>query len=289
MDKITISAKSYDEAVNEAILKLGTTSDNMIIEVVSEGRSGFLGLFSKPWVINVTKKIDAKENPEKELKKTVNKEVREAKKEVKKAEPEKKIEKSHEKAVEKKVNEKDEKPVEVSKDLENIKDTVKDFLTKVLGSMGLKVDYEFNFDEVDKSLNILMVSEEDMGIIIGKRGQTLDSIQYLVGLVVNKNTDDYIRIKLDTENYRERRKEKLYSLAKSIASKVKKTRKAVTLEPMNPYERRIIHSALQNDNFVTTKSEGDEPFRYIVVLPKGNFYRRNNRRFSENKKNSQID
>ena len=221
--------------------------------------------------------------------KTVNKEIREAKKEVKKAEPEKKIEKSHEKAVEKKVNEKDEKPVEVSKDLENIKDMVKDFLTKVLGSMGLKVDYEFNFDEVDKSLNILMVSEEDMGIIIGKRGQTLDSIQYLVGLVVNKNTDDYIRIKLDTENYRERRREKLYSLAKSIASKVKKTRKAVTLEPMNPYERRIIHSALQNDNFVTTKSEGDEPFRYIVVLPKGNFYRRNNRRFSENKKNSQID
>lgn len=289
MDKITISAKSYDEAVNEAILKLGTTSDNMIIEVVSEGRSGFFGLFSKPWVINVTKKIDAKENPEKELKKTVNKEIREPKKEVKKAEPEKKIEKSHEKAVEKKVNEKDEKPVEVSKDLENIKDTVKDFLTKILGSMGLKVDYEFNFDEVDKSLNILMVSEEDMGIIIGKRGQTLDSIQYLVGLVVNKNTDDYIRIKLDTENYRERRKEKLYSLAKSIASKVKKTRKAVTLEPMNPYERRIIHSALQNDNFVTTKSEGDEPFRYIVVLPKGNFYRRNNRRFSENKKNSQID
>ncbi len=289
MDKITISAKSYDEAVNEAILKLGTTSDNMIIEVVSEGRNGFLGLFSKPWVINVTKKIDVKENPEKELKKTVNKEVREAKKEVKKAEPEKKIEKSHEKAVEKKVNEKDEKPVEVSKNLENIKDTVKDFLTKVLGSMGLKVDYEFNFDEVDKSLNILMVSEEDMGIIIGKRGQTLDSIQYLVGLVVNKNTDDYIRIKLDTENYRERRREKLYSLAKSIASKVKKTRKAVTLEPMNPYERRIIHSALQNDNFVTTKSEGDEPFRYIVVLPKGNFYRRNNRRFSENKKNSQID
>ena len=289
MDKITISAKSYDEAVNEAILKLGTTSDNMIIEVVSEGRNGFLGLFSKPLVINVTKKIDVKENPEKELKKTVNKEVREAKKEVKKAEPEKKIEKSHEKAVEKKVNEKDEKPVEVSKNLENIKDTVKDFLTKVLGSMGLKVDYEFNFDEVDKSLNILMVSEEDMGIIIGKRGQTLDSIQYLVGLVVNKNTDDYIRIKLDTENYRERRREKLYSLAKSIASKVKKTRKAVTLEPMNPYERRIIHSALQNDNFVTTKSEGDEPFRYIVVLPKGNFYRRNNRRFSENKKNSQID
>ena len=107
-----------------------------------------------------------------------------------------------------------------------------------------------------------------MGVLIGKRGQTLDSLQYLVSLVANKESEKYFRVKLDTENYRERRKETLESLAKNIAYRVKRTRKSVSLEPMNPYERRIIHSTLQNDKYVSTKSEGEEPFRHVVVFMK---------------------
>jgi spoIIIJ-associated protein len=114
------------------------------------------------------------------------------------------------------------------------------------------------------------IDGDEMGVLIGKRGQTLDSLQYLVSLVVNKNSENYIKVKLDTENYRERRKETLENLAKNIAFKVKRTRKPVTLEPMNPYERRIIHSALQNDKFVETYSEGEEPYRKVVInLKKG--------------------
>ena len=109
---------------------------------------------------------------------------------------------------------------------------------------------------------------DEMGILIGKRGQTLDSLQYLVSLVVNKDSEDYIRVKVDTEDYRKRRKETLENLAKNIAYKVKRSRRPVALEPMNPYERRIIHSALQDDKFVYTKSEGEDPFRHVVVLPK---------------------
>ena len=114
---------------------------------------------------------------------------------------------------------------------------------------------------------------EEMGVLIGKRGQTLDSLQYLVSLVVNKYSDEYIRVKIDTENYRERRKETLENLAKNIAYKVKRTRKTVSLEPMNPYERRVIHSALQNDRYVTTHSEGEEPYRRVVVTLKDNHHR----------------
>ena len=112
------------------------------------------------------------------------------------------------------------------------------------------------------------LSGDDMGVLIGKRGQTLDSLQYLVSLVVNKNAEEYIRVKVDTENYRERRKETLENLAKNIAYKVKRNKRPVSLEPMNPYERRIIHSTLQNDKYVTTHSEGDEPFRRVVVTLK---------------------
>ena len=108
----------------------------------------------------------------------------------------------------------------------------------------------------------------DMGVLIGKRGQTLDSLQYLVSLVVNKNTSGYVRVKVDTEDYRERRKKTLENLAKNLSYKVKRTKRPVTLEPMNPYERRIIHSTLQNDKYVTTHSEGDEPYRKVVITLK---------------------
>ena len=148
-----------------------------------------------------------------------------------------------------------------------IEDSAREFLQKVFQVMGIeaKIDVDYSEEEQTVSINVL---GDDMGILIGKRGQTLDSLQYLTSLVVNKNTEGYLKVKLDTENYRERRKETLENLAKNIAAKVKRTHKPVALEPMNPYERRIIHSTLQNDKYVETHSEGDEPYRKVVVTMK---------------------
>jgi spoIIIJ-associated protein len=143
----------------------------------------------------------------------------------------------------------------------------KDFLSDVFKSMNMAVVIDAKYDDIENTLDIDL-SGDEMGVLIGKRGQTLDSLQYLVSLVVNKNVDNYIRVKIDTENYRQRRKETLENLAKNISYKVKRTRRPVALEPMNPYERRIIHSALQNDRYVTTHSEGDEPYRKVVVTLK---------------------
>lgn len=140
------------------------------------------------------------------------------------------------------------------------------FLKEVFVSIGLAVD--MNIDFKDNKHLFIELSGEEMGILIGKRGQTLDSLQYLVNLVVNKGETSYISVTLDTENYRQRRKDTLEALAKSIAKKVKMTHKSIVLEPMNPYERRIIHSILQGDKFVDTHSEGEEPFRYVVITPK---------------------
>ena len=148
-----------------------------------------------------------------------------------------------------------------------VEDVAKKFLKDVFSAMNIAVNVEIKINEANKTMDINLVGE-DMGVLIGKRGQTIDSLQYLVSLVVNKECEEYYRVKLDTENYRERRKETLENLARNIASKVKRTRRSVTLEPMNPYERRIIHSALQNDKYVTTKSEGEEPYRHIVVMLK---------------------
>ena len=149
----------------------------------------------------------------------------------------------------------------------SVEDTAKDFLKDVFEAMNLAVIVNVKYDEANNSMEIDL-SGDEMGVLIGKRGQTLDSLQYLVSLVVNKNVHNYIRVKVDTENYRQRRKETLENLAKNIAYKVKRTKRPVSLEPMNPYERRIIHSALQNDKYVTTHSEGDEPFRHVVVVLK---------------------
>lgn len=135
--------------------------------------------------------------------------------------------------------------------------------------MKMTVVIDVKYDELEGFLDVDLRGD-DMGVLIGKRGQTLDSLQYLVSLVVNKEAEEYIRVKVDTENYRKRRKETLENLAKNIAYKVKRTKRSVSLEPMNPYERRIIHSALQNDKYVTTHSEGEEPFRHVVVTLKDN-------------------
>jgi spoIIIJ-associated protein len=140
----------------------------------------------------------------------------------------------------------------------------KKFLDDIFRAMQISARCEVNYDK-DNSIIEINIDGDEMGVLIGKRGQTLDSLQYLVSLVVNKSSENYIKVKLDTENYRERRKETLENLAKNIAFKVKRTRKPVALEPMNPYERRIIHSALQNDKFVETYSEGEEPYRKVVI------------------------
>ena len=149
----------------------------------------------------------------------------------------------------------------------SVADTAKEFLNSVFEAMNMIVVSDVKYDEDERTMDIEL-SGDEMGVLIGKRGQTLDSLQYLVSLVVNKDTEDYIRVKVDTENYRPRRKETLENLAKNISFKVKRTKRAVSLEPMNPYERRIIHSALQNDKYVTTHSEGNDPYRHVVVTIK---------------------
>ncbi|MCX4339022.1 MAG: protein jag [Lachnospiraceae bacterium] len=160
----------------------------------------------------------------------------------------------------------------------SIEDKAKDFLKDVFAAMDLTVVCDVKYDEVESTMDIEL-SGDEMGILIGKRGQTLDSLQYLVSLVVNKDVENYIRVKVDTENYRKRRKDTLENLAKNISYKVKRTKRPVSLEPMNPYERRIIHSALQNDKYVTTYSEGEEPFRHVVVVLKK--FERSDRKFEK--------
>ena len=149
----------------------------------------------------------------------------------------------------------------------SVSDVASDLLKDVFAAMNIIVVVDVKYNAENNEMNIDL-SGDDMGVLIGKRGQTLDSLQYLVSLVVNKGNEDYIRVKVDTENYRERRKSTLENLAKNMAYKVKRTRRPLHLEPMNPYERRIIHSALQNDKFVTTHSEGEEPYRHVVITLK---------------------
>jgi len=150
---------------------------------------------------------------------------------------------------------------------DSVQDRVATFLYDVFNAMNLTANVNIKFDEDSKEMDI-DISGDDMSVLIGKRGATLDSLQYLASLVANKGTEEYIRVKVDTENYRERRKKTLENLAKNMAFKVKRSRRSLSLEPMNPYERRIIHSALQDDKFVTTHSEGDEPYRHVVITMK---------------------
>ena len=321
-----ITAKTVDEAITKACLEFGISSDNLEIEVVREGTSGFFGIGSKPAIIRVRRKAeeeefnileelkkeeqkkeavrkepkkeprkDIKKEPKKELKKE-NKEprkeaVKEPKKEVKKDAP-KPPKKENNKPAEKEavkeavkesavkeapvkkeqkqeVKKEEKKPVvRTDEQVAAMKKDAEKFLAGVFKAMELPVDIQIVYDKENDSLDINF-DGEDMGILIGKRGQTLDSLQYLTSLVVNKEQENYVRVKLDTENYRSRRKDTLENLARNIAFKVRKTRKAVVLEPMNPYERRIIHSALQGNKYVETYSEGNEPYRHVVVVYKG--------------------
>ena len=206
MEFIEVSAKTVDEALTEASIKLGVPSSELEYEVIEKGSAGFLGIGSRNAVIKVWKKFSAE-------------------------------------------------------------GSVKDFLKSVFHAMDLEVEIVVKVNEEEKLIEVDLRGD-DMGILIGKRGQTLDSLQYLTNLAVNKHSENYYKVKVDTEDYRKRRKDTLENLAKNIAYKVKRTKRAVALEPMNPFERRVIHSALQNDRFVTTHSEGEEPYRHVVVTLK---------------------
>lgn len=206
MDYIEVTGKTVEDARTEALIKLGTTSDQIEVEILEKGSFGFLGIGSKPAVIRVRRKF-------------------------------------------------------------TMEDCVRDFLTQVFDAMDLTVDISVEVEEDNHTVNVELKGDE-MGVLIGKRGQTLDSLQYLTSLALNRHTDEYVKVKLDTEDYRKRRKETLENLAKNIAYKVKRTKRPVSLEPMNPFERRVIHSTLQNDKYVSTHSEGEEPHRHVVVTLK---------------------
>ena len=314
-DYIQFSAKTKSEAITKACIELGVSSDQLEIQVISEGSNGFFGIGSKPAVIKVSKVEPVSEEEEmKEIVETVKldsikeektfkeeisameerkpepvkaaapkKEAREQKASLPKQEKARQLKPAKERPTREKQprepKQAAEKPVKAGKPIEIITDPaeIKEveerarvFLHDVFASMNLgEVEITSEYNTTDGSLEVDFEGQ-DMGILIGKRGQTLDSLQYLTSLVVIKGKSNYIRVKLDTEDYRKRRKETLENLARGIAYKVKKTRKTVVLEPMNPYERRIIHSALQGNKFVETVSEGEEPYRHVVVKLKRN-------------------
>lgn len=239
MNKYNFSAKTLADCITKACVELGVTSDMLDYAVVEQGSNGVLGIGARPWVISAGVKEEEEETPQKLNTAPSEQQVNE------------------EQQSEKSSSEKEAQQSLPSEQCVN-------FLKNVFESMGLSVKIETSFDELLSELSVNL-SGEDMGVLIGKRGQTLDSLQYLAGQVVNKHSDNYIRIKLDTENYRERRKETLETLAHNMAHKVRRTRKPMALEPMNPYERRIIHSTLQDEKDIFTRSEGEEPYRHVVV------------------------
>ena len=316
MKEITVSAKTLDDAITEASIQLGVSSDQMEYDVIEKGSTGFFGIGSKQAVIKARlkkekaeqeetisvseifeSKPEVKEEQKSEVKNEVKNEIKndfkkENRKDFKK-DPKKENNKDYKKEYKKdskkeykkdfkkeykketvapvqeekkEVSQPERKEIEVAVVTEETKKICEDFLRDVLKAMGMgEVEFTSVVDE-DGALSIERKGD-DMGILIGKRGQTLDSLQYLTNRVANKSQEGYVRVKLDTEDYRRRRKQTLENLAKNIAYKVKRTRKPVSLEPMNPYERRIIHSALQNDDRVSTHSEGEEPYRRVVVTP----------------------
>ena len=206
MEYIEFTAKTVDDAIMQAALHFGVSSELLEVEVIEKGSAGFLGINSKKAVIQARKK-------------------------------------------------------------ENVEDKVIRFISDVCKTMNLEVEIISSYDENTQDMDIELKGPE-MGVLIGKRGKTLDALQDLARIVANKDSEQYVRVKIDTENYRKRRRDTIENLAKNVAHKVKKTRKSISLEAMNAYERRIIHSVLQNDKYVTTYSEGEEPYRHVVVALK---------------------
>ncbi len=278
---IRVSAKTLDDAITEALIQLGVTSDRLEYNVIEKGSAGFLGIGMKQAVIEAWRKEEEKEEPS--LEEIVKEEIssiaeepvikEEKKAEAKKEAARPKKEKPAKPAKEKKEDKTEktkETPAKEQQELAKVEEqtiqAVEQFVNDTLKAMDMEVEITSSIDE-DGALCVDMKGDH-MGILIGKRGQTLDALQYLANRVANKHQAGYVRVKLDTENYRARREETLKHLAKNIAHKVKRNRRPVVLEPMNPYERRIIHSALQSDPYVTTHSEGEDPYRKVVVTLK---------------------
>ncbi len=257
MNKITVSAKTVSDAITEASIQLGVASTSLDYEVIERGSAGFLGIGAKQAVITAWKKEEAPKKSK--AKKAVEKET--VKEVVKEEKP--KVQEVPEVVEETTVEEIPEKEEDLAEVEPQTIEACEKFLQDILKTMDMEVLLTSSIDE-DGALSINMEGE-NMGLLIGKRGQTLDSLQYLTNRVANKMQDGYVRVKLDTENYRQRRKDTLENLARNVAHKVKRNKKTVSLEPMNPYERRIIHSALQGDKYVSTHSEGEEPYRRVVV------------------------
>ena len=276
-DYITLSAKTLDDAITEALVQLGVTSDRLDYIVVEKGSEGFLGIGRKQAVIKARRKREEKPVEEtveeSKVETPVKPEVKPEKKTEKKPAKEHSHTKKNVREEKPEVKSEPKKEVELAKVEPQTIETCEKFIYDVMNAMGMDDVKVTSVVDEEGALSINMEGS-NMGILIGKRGQTLDSLQYLTNRVANKMQDGYVRVKLDTEDYRRRRKETLENLAKNIASKVKRTRKTVSLEPMNPYERRIIHSALQSDPAVSTHSEGEEPYRRVVVTLVRN---RNNR------------
>lgn len=275
------SAKTVDEATKDAINYFKVSEDKIEIEVVEKESKGLLGMFSKNALIKARVKEEAVE-------KTVVEEAKEEVKEEAKEEVTQTV-KENEDVITSETSKKDDSNKKELTQEESIS-LVKNFLEKVFVAMEIKADMEIKYDS-DEDIIEVNLEGDDMGVLIGKRGQTLDSLQYLSSLVVNKESKSYIKVKIDTENYRQRRKETLENLAKNIAKKVTRTRKTCTLEPMNPYDRRIIHSALQNDKFVETHSEGEEPNRRVVVSLKSGVmpYNKKKNNYRNNKYSNRYD
>ncbi len=264
------TGKSLESVISEACRHFSVEANEIEYEIVDMGKSGILGFNAKPTVIKAKIKEGVTPSAEKA---PVEKEEKAPTEKVEKAEKVEKTEKapeekvSSEKAPEKKAADEQAQSAISPEELEKAKSKVGKFLDDLFKAMEISVTSDISYNEADNVLNIDL-SGPEMGILIGKRGQTLDSVQYLASLVVNRETEGYVRVKVDTEDYRERRKKTLENLAKNLAFKVKRTKRPASLEPMNPYERRIIHSALQGDRYVVTHSEGDEPFRRVVITLK---------------------
>ncbi|MBP1584345.1 MAG: Jag N-terminal domain-containing protein [Lachnospiraceae bacterium] len=270
MDYKEYTGKTVNDLITDACQDLGVTSDRLDYVVVDEGSSGFLGLGAKNAVIKArikseevieAVKAEVEEAVKAEVKEVVKAEVKEAVKAEVKEEIRSEAAKSEEaRAV------KEEKIIPVS-DPAKYEASAKKFLEDVFKAMNMEATIKTSFELSENALDIELAGN-DMGILIGKRGATLDSLQYLVSLVVNKDSEQYIRVKVDTEDYRERRRATLENLAKNVSAKVKRTGRPYELESMNPYERRIIHSALQDNDYVYTYSEGEGTNRHIVVALK---------------------
>lgn len=281
MTRKNFSAKTLDDAITKACVEMGITSDKLDYIVTEQGSNGVFGIGARPWVISAGNKEEAEaEEAAAAAEAAASEEAPAPAPMAPKAEEEKAVEAPKAEAavttVAATTSNFTEVPAHISTaapagdaasfaiDATDCEEKASAFLKSVFESMGMEVAIKCSYDEMLGELSVDL-SGDDMGVLIGKRGQTLDSLQYLTGQVINKHSSDYVRVKLDTENYRERRKEALETLAHNMAHKVRRTKHAMALEPMNPYERRIIHSTLQDEKDIITRSEGEEPYRHVVV------------------------